>query len=487
MENERRWYASQWLRTACLAVCFFLAARLSTTVLNIEAAASPLWPPAGIALTALLLGGRSLWPGVALGALWASLMAGVPAGLSLVVGLGSALQAVVGSYWLQRRWQRSLQTYHWQLDDLLAFLGFGVLLAPMINAAISTVAGYGFGRLQAQELVHNAIVIWLGDGMGILVLTPLLLALAAGWKHAITLRIAPRWELALCLGSLVAVSAMVFGAQTNSAIAKYPLEYLPFPFVVWAALRLGLRGTTLASFFVSVIAVTGAVHRGGPFITKADGNLSEAILLLQIYAAVISITALVLSVVVTERQQSKAKLARSEASLANAQRIAQLGNWDWSLGWNETLIDKTLQKRPATTGEHTRLPDHTLIWSDELYSLLGYAVGAVSPSQSLFLDRVHPDDQRRVGLAWNVARMHQRPYRLDYRLLLPNGTERTVNEQVHIESDRITGTVQDITERKRTEAALRETEALRATMYRYLSQDLAEQLLDSKNTTLGGA
>ena len=487
MANERRWYASYWLRAGCLAICFFLAARLSTTALNIEATASPLWPPAGIALTALLLFGRKLWIGVALGAFWASLADKVPVELSLVLCLGSALQALLGSYLLRRRWERSLQLYDWQLDDLLTFLSLGVILTPMINAVFSTVAGYGFGVLAPQEMVHNAIVIWLGDGMGILVLTPLLLALAAGWKHAITLRIAPRWELGLCLGLLIAVSVVVFGSPTGSAIAKFPLEYLPFPFVVWSALRLGLRGTTLASFLVSVIAVTGAVHRGGPFITKADGNLSEAILLLQIYAAVISVTALVLSVVVTERQQSKAKLARSEASLANAQRIAQLGNWDWSLGLNEKAIDKTLSTLPTKTGDNTLFPDHHLAWSNELYTLLGYPVGSVPPSQSLFLDRVHPEDQRRVGLAWNVARMHHRPYRLDYRLLLPDGTERTVNEQVHIESDRITGTVQDITARKQAEAALRETEALRATMYRYLSQDLAEQLLESNNTQLGGA
>lgn len=487
MANERRWYASYWLRAGCLAICFFLAARLSTTALNIEATASPLWPPAGIALTALLLFGSNLWIGVAMGALWASLADKVPVQFSIVLCLGSALQAFVGSYFLRRRWERSLQLYDWQLDDLLMFLGIGVILTPMLNATYSTLVGYGFGVLELQEMVPNAIVIWLGDGMGILVFTPLLLALAAGWKHTITLRIAPRWELGLCLGALVVVSALVFGAQTGSAIAKYPLEYLPFPFVVWAALRLGLRGTTLASFLVSVIAVTGAVHRGGPFITKAEGNLNEAILLLQIYTAVISITALVLSVVVTERQQSKAKLARSEASLANAQRIAQLGNWDWSLDFNDKLIDKTLKKMPPKTGDNTLFPDHTLAWSNELYTLLGYSVGAVPPSQSLFLERVHPEDQRRVGLAWNVARMHHRPYRLDYRLLLPDGTERTVNEQVHIEPDRITGTVQDISDRKRTEAALRETEALRATMYRYLSQDLAEQLLESNNTQLGGA
>ena len=488
MATDRQWYTSYWIRVACVAVCFFIAARLSTTALNIEAAASPLWPPAGIALAALLIYGQKLWIGVVFGAFWASLADQAPWSLSLVLCFGSALQALVGSYVLRRRWERSLHLYDWQLDDLLTFLGLGVLLTPIINAVYSTMAGYGFGILASEELVSNAILIWLGDGMGILVLTPFLLAIAAGWHRRLTLRIGSQWELGLCLGMLVLISTVVFGAQTGSAIAKYPLEYLPFPFVVWSALRLGLRGTTLASFLVSAIAVTGAVHRGGPFITKAEGNLQEAILLLQAYTAVIGVTALVLSVVVTARQQSEARLARSEASLINAQRIAQLGNWDWSLGLNGKILDQTVAPITTQIGDNPLLSDSSsLAWSNELYTLLGYPIGSVPPSQSLFLDRVHPDDQRRVGLAWSVARTHQKPYRLDYRLMLPDGTERTVNEHVQIESDRITGTVQDITERKQAEAALRETETVRATMYRYLSQDLAEQLLDSKNTTLGGA
>lgn len=485
MAHEHQWHTSYWVHIGCLAVCFFLAAQLSTTALNIQAAASPLWPPAGIALAALLIYGSKLWPGVALGAFWASLADGVPWWLSLLLCLGNAFQALAGSFLLRRRWQRSLQLYDWQLEDLLTFIGLGVVLTPMINAIYSTVIGFGFGAVSASALVQNAIVIWLGDGTGILVLTPLLLAIATKWHSRSTFRIGSRWELGLCLGSLVSISAIVFGAQTDSAIANYPLEYLPFPFVVWAALRLGLRSTTLASFLVSVIAITGAVHRGGPFITKTAGNLGEAILLLQIYTAVISITALVLSVVVTERQQSRAKLAHSEASLTNAQRIAQLGHWDWSLKFNEKLIDKTINAKPDSNNLY---PDQNpLIWSDALYTLLGYPVGSVPPDQSLFLDRVHPDDQRRVGLAWNVAHTHKKPYRLDYRLILPDGTERVVNEHVHIEPDRITGTVQDITERKQAEAAIRETEAVRATMYRYLSQDLAEQLLDNNNAKLGGA
>ncbi|MEO0458204.1 MAG: MASE1 domain-containing protein [Cyanobacteria bacterium P01_A01_bin.114] len=468
--NQRR--SIHWARIIFLAIFYFLTAQLSTAALGIEAAASPLWPPAGIALAALLLYGKQLWIGIALGALGVSLFDGQPWPIALAVCWGSALQALAASYVLRFR---GLHLRQWQLPDLVKFMFWGVIVTPLINAIYSTTVGSLTGVLAADQRFHNAVLIWFGDGMGVLVFAPALLIgiseLRQPDRAPKTIRYQLPWsmELCLCLGLLVSVSGVVFGAQTNSAIAQYPLEYLPFPFVVWAALRLGLRGSTFASFLVSVIAVTGAVHRGGPFITKAEGNLSEAILLLQAYIAVISVTALVLAVVVTERRKSEARLAQSEASLANAQRIAQLGNWDWDLDAASSNLSRNLS------------------WSDELYTLLGYPVASVTPSRSLFLQRVHPQDRERVEQARAAVLTRHQPYALDYRLVLPDGTERIVSEQVQIEPHRITGTVQDITERKQAEAVRRESETLRATMYRYMSQELAEQLLQNGTTTLGGA
>ncbi len=452
MRSQQRTYLFQ---VGGLALVYFLAARLSMIALNLEAAASPLWPPAGIALAALIWQ-RRLWPGVALGTIAVALSAQLALPTAILVSLGSPLQAWVGSQLLR---DRQLQVRSWQLSELLAFLAWGVLVTPWVNAVYSTAVGYFTGLVPLSSLLQNVALIWLGDGMGILVLTPMLLL---GRKRTGRFGVQQPWslELCLCLGLVVAMSGVVFGSQPGSAISQYPLEYLPFPFVVWAALRLGLQGSALSCFLVSVIAVVGAVYRGGPFITKVDGNLNEAILLLQAYIAVVSVTALVLAVVVTEREQSEAKLVRSEASLRNAQAIARLGNWDQ---------------------EGQRLK-----WSNQLYQLLGYTP-AVEPSRSLFLQRVHPLDRDRVANAWTHAIDQQQSYALDYRLQLPDGVERIVSEQVQVEPLRITGTVQDITERQQAELALRESETLRTTMYRYLSQDLAEELLGTGKTTVGGA
>ncbi len=139
------------------------------------------------------------------------------------------------------------------------------------------------------------------------------------------------------------------------------------------------------------------------------------------------------SVDVTDRVRAEEALRASAASLAEAQRIAHLGDWDLDL----------------TTRE--------LRWSDEIYRIVGVAPGAFAPTPEHLLGVVHPDD--RAGLA--AALTAGRPYRRDYRIRRPNGAERTLHTRAEVVRDaggravRLRGTLQDITERVRAEEALR--------------------------------
>ncbi len=460
-----------------VAITYVLTARLSFAALGVDLQAMPLWPPAGIALAALLLYGQQLWIGVAIGALLVALSFNVPWSLAFSACFGNALQALVGA-WLLRQFTVNLALR--RVQDVLKFVVLAVIITPMVNATYATIHGYWIDYIPDEKVLSSWIVFWLGDGMGILVITPVLLAWLTPDQRVqrSSQRLAKRrqalstsWalEITLWLGLLLSMSWVVFGSKTGSAIANYPLEYLPFPFVVWAALRLSLRGTVLCSLFVSVIAIIGAAQSGGPFITKAGGDVAQAVLLLQAYISVVGVTALVLVATVAERQQSEALLMRSEASLTNAQRIARIGNWDLEVTETDEIADGTGMR-----------------WSEALYQILGYVPGNAVPDRNLFSQRVHPDDRALVDTAFQAAIHDRTPYQLDYRLLLPDGSERIVSEQVEIDPDSITGTVQDITDRKQAEAALRESEKLRTTMYRYMSQDLAEQLLQSGDAILGG-
>ena len=137
------------------------------------------------------------------------------------------------------------------------------------------------------------------------------------------------------------------------------------------------------------------------------------------------------------------KLMMSEASLAEAQRIAHFGNWEWYIQTDN------------------------LYWSDEIYRIFGLTPQQVNVTYNEFLKYIHPDDREFVKKAVNEA-LYGKPYSIDHRIVLPDGTVRIVHEQGEaafgesVEPIRMIGTIQDITEKKETEMQLIMSERLSA-------------------------
>ncbi len=150
---------------------------------------------------------------------------------------------------------------------------------------------------------------------------------------------------------------------------------------------------------------------------------------------------------VTERMQAEEKLQRNEAHLLASQRIARLGSWELQLT-NQDSINS-----------------NPLYWSDEVFRIFGYEPGEIEVSNENFFRSVYPDDRAAVQAAVARAIETRSQYNADHRIILPGGTVRIVHEQSEIIFDEKTGralkmigTVQDITDRKVAENALRESE-----------------------------
>jgi signal transduction histidine kinase/integral membrane sensor domain MASE1 len=459
------------LQIIFLALAYCVTGKLAASLLGlVKAEASPVWPPAGIALAALLLGGRQMWPGIALGSVLLNSTAGVgiPSPVIATAALSVTLQALVGESVLKRI---GFSTKLERLEDVLGLVAGAAIGSTFLGSSIGNLGACVFGWAQWSSFSRSWWTTWLGDGMGVLIVTPVLLSLSHAVKSCkfqlkrnyISRRyistnfpylIVNSSEVAIWLTLLLTVSWLVFGSKTEMVSSLYPLEYLPFPLVVWAALRFGPPGAILAYSIVSCIAILGAVQGGGPFLAKSD-NLKQAVLFLQAFTGTIAIVALMLAAAVAERQQALIEVRRTaallrarEASLANAQRIAQLGNWD--LPCQELAFPDHFE-----LSEGQPKSDLELHWSDELYRLLGLTPGTVKPSPEVFLQSVHPDDRTLVARSQCQAMFESKPYCIDYRIVLPDGSERTVCEQSAINSDAIAATVQDITERSRAASALR--------------------------------
>ena len=141
---------------------------------------------------------------------------------------------------------------------------------------------------------------------------------------------------------------------------------------------------------------------------------------------------------ITEPTLAQAALRENRQSLAHAQRIASLGNWEWDIATEK------------------------LWWSDEHYRIFGLDLEKDEPTYESFLESVHPDDRK--GMEDVVARTLADPSSttMDFRIVRPDGIERICQGQAEAVFDesgqpvRVVGTVQDITERKRAERTLRE-------------------------------
>jgi signal transduction histidine kinase len=283
---------------AALAVVYAIVGRLGLFIEPVAGFATLVWPPSGIAVAALVRRGRVLWPGVALGAFAVNLLAGAPVLVALGIAAGNTIAAVLAAEGLRRA---SFDSGVGRVRDVLALVIIAAVLSTIASASIGVLSLHLGGLAPSSELPTALRAWWLGDGMGDLVVAPLLLVWSA------PARLAPSASSALAMigvGVTSVVAALaVFGGVLSLADEGGSM-YLLFPPLVWAAVRFGQRGATLSVAAVAAIAVLGTISGHGPF--TRDGL--PILLSLQSFMAVVATVSLLLGAAITERDR-----ARSEA------------------------------------------------------------------------------------------------------------------------------------------------------------------------------
>ncbi len=302
-------------RVALLSAIYFGAARLGLSLDAVGGVAAAVWPPTGIALAALLLGGYRLWPGVAVGAFLVNVFAGVPALAACGMAAGNTLEALVASALLVRvvRFHPSLD----RLQDVVGLVGLAAGSSTAISATIGVTSGWLGGVIPTATYGKAWWTWWVGDAMGDLVVAPLLLI----WSERVRVRPSAWWvvECVALLGCVGALSVLVFVSPLTSTLADLP--YMLFPLLIWAAVRLGQPGSVTATALVSAIAIWGTSYGLGSF---AREPLHASLLELQSFLGIGAVTILVLAAVVTERR--RAEVAEQEQRERFEVTLASIGD-----------------------------------------------------------------------------------------------------------------------------------------------------------------
>jgi len=306
---------------AGLAVVYFVAGKLGLQLAYVYASATAVWPCTGIAIAALLVFGYRVWPGILIGAFLVNLTTAGSVGTSIGIAIGNTLEGLAGCY-LVSRFARGKEAFA-RAQDIFKFALLAGMVATAVSATIgvATLAVGGFADWASFGSMWSTW--WLGDGVGAVTVTPLLLL---WWENP---RL--RWtreqitELAFLFLGLFSTGWIVFGKPFHSELKNYPLEYLCIPFLIWAAFRFGRRKAATALCALSVIAAWGTLHGYGPFARESQNT---SLLLMQAFMGIMAITALALAAEVSEHKRAEERIRNLAVSdpltgLANYRQLVE--------------------------------------------------------------------------------------------------------------------------------------------------------------------
>ncbi len=447
-------YVTYLLQLLLLAAAYYYSARLGLKLATVSNNVTLVWPPSGIALAALLIFGDRLWPGIVVGATLTALSTDAPSGFVAGVAIGNTLAALAGAAMVRRVLGSSLSIE--RVTNVLGLLFFGGLASTLIGATIGTVNMSLSGLGTGVSLTTIWSTWWFGDAMGVMVLTPALLAWSEPPTKIPSLR--QILEAAILLAAVVIVSQTVFGDWLGDQSTPYPLAYLAFPLLMWAAFRFGQRGATSISLLIICLALGGTLEGYGPF---ASPSSRESVVLIWIFMGIVSVSATIMAAVIAERRQVEKDLVKQR---------------DFAMTVTNALGQGVVVTSAAGKFEFV---------NPAVARITGYAVDELigkSPEELTL-----PEDYPALNQALKDRRMLKTT---NYELRVRHKSGREIYALVtgtpRIEAGQYTGSIiviTDLTERKHAEQALQSSEArnralLNAIPDLMLLQDRAGTFLD---------
>ena len=293
-------------RVVVLIALYFIGGLIGKETSFLSGSVALVWPPAGIALAAILLFGYRFWPGVALGAVLFSFMNGVPFGFfTLGTAIGNTMGAIVCAYLLERfiAFDNAME----RTRDVTGYIGLACFLGTTVNALFNVVSLAYSGAVAWDNLFSATLVWWVPNALAGLVVAPFIIT----WATPSAIRWDARLivEAVICGAGLVGGTLISFNSWFVYGIQNYPLAYLPFPFLVWGALRFGQRGATTGTLLVSALAIHSLLRGIGPFVTNTE---KDSLMLIGSYIGILAVTNMLLAAAAAERRAAERAVSESE-------------------------------------------------------------------------------------------------------------------------------------------------------------------------------
>ena len=419
------------MSTVAVAIVYFVTARLSLILLEPVDGVAVFWPAAGVASGILIaFGAAARWPvviGVGIATIAANLLGDRNIWSSVFFAVANAGEALIVAGLIQR-----FCGWPFELHELRKVLA--LFAATIAGTSLSGIAGtLGFVLFHGSPA--SLPVVWLhwfaSDALGTVAVAPLAIGVAALRRN-----FPPRWELveggfALALISLVCALLVFLPNQSWTAVLAIGVLC---PLLLWIASRLHPAFTALATFICAITIVWATTFAIGVF---GDLRLSAEQRVLGAQAAVLAISlgALVLAALFSERRLHESALLEREARLQQALQAGRVIAFDWDLSADRIRCSQNAAE---------------IIGLDVRQALSG----------AEWLRNIHPEDQTQFSTWLEGIRAGQSSRSVAFRYKRPEGGEVWLEQVAVIQCGatgkpaRIHGLTTDITARKRFEEEL---------------------------------